>query len=45
MRGGGVGFYVREGLTFKLLDTLSPFEPKIMESIQSIEAIQFIVEL
>ncbi len=33
MRGGGVGFYVRDGLTFKLLDNLSPFEPKILESI------------
>jgi hypothetical protein len=31
--GGGVGFYVREGLTFKVVENLSPFEQKIFEAI------------
>jgi hypothetical protein len=31
--GGGVGFYVREGLTFKIIENLSPFEQKIFEAI------------
>jgi hypothetical protein len=33
MRGGGVGFYVRNGLNFKIVDNMSPFEQKIFESI------------
>jgi hypothetical protein len=33
MRGGGVGFYVRNGLKFCILDDLSPFEDKIFESL------------
>ena len=33
MRGGGVGFYVRTGLNFKVIDDLSPFENKILESL------------
>jgi hypothetical protein len=33
MRGGGVGFYVRNGLNFKILEELSPFENKILESL------------
>jgi exonuclease III len=33
MRGGGVGFYVRNGLNFKVIENLSPFEQKILESI------------
>jgi len=33
MRGGGVGFYVRNGLNFKVIDNLSPFEQKIFEAI------------
>jgi exonuclease III len=33
MRGGGVGFYVRNGLNFSILDDLSPFEDKIFESL------------
>ena len=33
MRGGGVGFYIREGLNFKIIDELSPFEEKIFESL------------
>jgi len=32
-RGGGVGFHVRNGLTFKILENLSPFETKIFESL------------
>jgi exonuclease III len=32
MRGGGVGFYVRNNLDAKILDNLSPFENKIMEA-------------
>ncbi len=33
MRGGGVGFYIRNWLNFKILDTLSPYENKIIESL------------
>jgi exonuclease III len=33
MRGGGVGFYVKNGINFKIIDTLSPFEQKIFESL------------
>jgi hypothetical protein len=33
MRGGGVGFYVRNGLNFSIIDELSPFENKIFESL------------
>jgi exonuclease III len=33
MRGGGVGFYIRNGLNFKIFDNLSPFENKILESL------------
>jgi len=33
MRGGGVGFYVKNGLNFKILNELSPFEEKIFESL------------
>jgi hypothetical protein len=33
MRGGGVGFYVRNGLKAELIETLSPFENKIIEAI------------
>jgi hypothetical protein len=33
MRGGGVGFYVRDGLTFKVVENLSPFEQKIFEAL------------
>ena len=33
MRGGGVGFYVRNGLNFSIMENLSPFETKIFESI------------
>jgi hypothetical protein len=33
MLGGGVGFYVRNGLNFKVIDNLSPFEQKISEAI------------
>ena len=32
-RGGGVGFYVRQGLNFKILEDLSIFNEKIFESI------------
>ena len=31
-RGGGVGFYIRDGLNFEIMDALSPFETKILES-------------
>ena len=33
MRGGGVGFYIRENLDAKIIENLSPFENKIMEAI------------
>jgi exonuclease III len=33
MRGGGVGFYVREGLNCKIVENFSPFEQKIFEAI------------
>ena len=33
MRGGGVGFYVRNGLNFSIMENLSSFETKIFESI------------
>ncbi len=33
MRGGGVGFYVRNGHNFKIIENLSPFEEKIFESL------------
>ncbi len=32
-RGGGVGFYIREGLSAKLIENLSPFIEKHFESI------------
>jgi hypothetical protein len=33
MRGGGVGFYIKDTLSFNLIDQLSYFENKIFESI------------
>jgi exonuclease III len=33
MRGGGVGFFVKEHLTVQILDQLSPFENKIIEAV------------
>jgi hypothetical protein len=33
MRRGGVGFYIRNGINFKIIDNLSPFEQKIFESL------------
>jgi hypothetical protein len=33
MRGVGIGFYVRNGINFKIMENLSPFEPKILETI------------
>jgi hypothetical protein len=33
MRGGGVGFFIRENLNAKVIEELSPFENKIFESI------------
>jgi hypothetical protein len=33
MRGGGVGFFVREGLSATIIDECSPFKNKIFESI------------
>jgi hypothetical protein len=33
MRGGGVGFYVRNGLNAEILEQLSPFENKIIEAL------------
>jgi len=32
-RGGGVGFYIREGLNFKVIDELSLFNERIFESL------------
>jgi hypothetical protein len=33
MRGGGVGFYVRNGIQAEIIEGLSPFENKIIESL------------
>jgi hypothetical protein len=33
MRGGGVGFYIRNGLTVEIIENLSPFENKIIEAL------------
>jgi exonuclease III len=33
MRGGGVGFYIRNGLTVEVIENLSPFENKIIEAL------------
>ncbi len=33
MRGGGVGFYVRNGITAEILEPLSPFENKLIEAL------------
>lgn len=33
MRGGGVGFYIKNGINFKILNDCSPFENKIIESL------------
>jgi exonuclease III len=33
MRGGGVGFYIKENISFDIIPELSPFENKIVESI------------
>jgi hypothetical protein len=33
MRGGGVGFYIRNYLNYTVIEHLSPFENKIFESI------------
>jgi hypothetical protein len=35
MRGGGVGFYIRNGLTAEIVENLSPFENKIIEALTS----------
>ena len=32
-RGGGVGFYIREGVNFKIIENLSPFKDKLFESL------------
>jgi hypothetical protein len=33
MRGGGVGFYVRNGISAEIIENLSPFENKIIEAL------------
>jgi hypothetical protein len=33
MRGGGVGFFVKDHLNVQILDEISPFENKIIEAI------------
>jgi hypothetical protein len=33
MRGGGVGFYIRDNLNAKIIENLSPFENKIIEAL------------
>jgi len=33
MRGGGVGFYIKENISFEIVQDCSPFENKIFESI------------
>jgi exonuclease III len=33
MRGGGVGFYVRNGINVEIIEDLSPFENKIIEAV------------
>ena len=32
-RGGGVGFYIRDGVNFKIIEKLSPFKDKLFESL------------
>ena len=32
-RGGGVGFYIRNGINYKIIENLSPFKDKIFESL------------
>ena len=32
-RGGGVGYYIKDGLNVKIVDRLSPFQDKIFESL------------
>ena len=32
-RGGGIGFYIKNGLNFKIIDKLSPFKDKLFESL------------
>jgi hypothetical protein len=33
MRGGGVGFYVKNGIQIEIIEELSPFENKIIEAL------------
>ncbi len=33
MRGGGVGFYIRNGISAEIIENLSPFEKKIIEAL------------
>lgn len=33
MRGGGVGFYIKSGIHYQILDDCSPFENKIIEAL------------
>jgi hypothetical protein len=33
MRGGGVGFYIKKGINYKILPDCSPFENKIIETL------------
>jgi hypothetical protein len=33
MRGGGVGFYIRNGISAEIIENLSPFENKIIEAL------------
>jgi len=33
MRGGGVGFYIKNSISFEIIEDCSPFENKILESI------------
>jgi hypothetical protein len=33
MRGGGVGFYVKNHINFQIISELSPFENKILEAL------------
>ena len=33
IKGGGVGFYIQENITYNIVENLSPFIPKLFESL------------
>ncbi len=45
MRGGGVGFYVKNGIQTEIIEELSPFENKIIEALTIKITLVFIVRM